>query len=547
MAYTALARKWRPRTFAELIGQEAVVTALGNALREQRIAQAYLFSGIRGVGKTSAARLLAKALNCAEAPTAEPCNVCASCTDIASGASLDVLEIDAATYSKVEQIRDLTEGLRYGPSGERWKVVILDEIHRLSRQAFDALLKIVEEPPPFLVFVFATTEIDSVPATILSRCQEFHFRRVPTALLARQLRSLCEAENLTASESALRLLCRAAEGSVRDAVALLDQLATFGNGTITDEAAIALLGGGDTSTLPQLLADILAGDRVAVITATRRIETEGWDPRSVHHRLLALVRDTLHLCAGADRRHLDLADDEATRLAAIAQGTTYESLLRLLHHLLATEPLVRRSELPTLALEIGWLRACELPRIVAIESYLTGANLGPAPAPAAFVQPTPVVAGPPRTETTPRAPQAVATTTPSAPAQPSLTALLDALGDRRPALAARLRGCELELTNDRVKVAASPEDLEVLSNPAAKALLDEVAKSLFGDSAGLDFVRLAARAAPASPRPATAPATQTSERRAATVQEPVVQAVLDIFNGKVESEEPAPDPTEDNT
>ena len=246
------------------------MTALRNALVEGRIAQAYLFSGIRGVGKTTAARVLAKALNCERGPAADPCNDCVACREITVGADLDVLEVDAATYSKVEQVRDLTESLRYGPARDRYKVVVLDEVHRLSRQAFDALLKIVEEPPPHLVFIFATTEIEAVPATILSRCQEFHFRRVPVETLAAHLETLCRAERITASPSAVRLVARAGEGSVRDAVALLDQLATFGAGSIAEEDAARLLGGLDLALFHRLLAAILAGDGDAVATPRRR-------------------------------------------------------------------------------------------------------------------------------------------------------------------------------------------------------------------------------------------------------------------------------------
>src|SRR5689334_15946462 len=235
MAYQVLARKWRPQNFSSLVGQEPIVTALRNALQEGRIAQAYLFSGIRGVGKTTAARVLAKALNCERGPAADPCNECTPCLEITKGGDLDVIEVDAATYSKVEQVRELTESLRYGPARDRYKVVVLDEVHRLSRQAFDALLKVVEEPPPNLVFIFATTEIEAVPATILSRCQEFHFRRVAAEVLVEHLRQICDSEGISASDVSLRLIARAGEGSVRDSVALLDQLATFGSGTIADE------------------------------------------------------------------------------------------------------------------------------------------------------------------------------------------------------------------------------------------------------------------------------------------------------------------------
>ena len=375
MTYQVLARKWRPQDFAALIGQEPIVTALTNALGEGRIAQAYLFSGIRGVGKTTAARLLAKALNCEEGPTATPCNRCTACREITAGANLDVIEVDAATYSKVEQVRELTESLRYGPARDRYKVVVLDEIHRLSRQAFDALLKIVEEPPPHLVFVFATTEAEAVPATVLSRCQEFHFRRVAADTVAGHLASIAEAEGIAASETALRLIARAGEGSVRDAVALLDQLATFGGGTIDDEDAARLLGGLDVALLRELLRAVLAGEAAEVSRLAARLEDEGWDPRQAHSHFLAYCRDALHLAmAGGDDgvRRVDLPQEDVAALAGIAGEAGYENLLRLLQLLLAGEQMVRRSDNGYLAVEIAWLRAAELPKLVRIEEILGG-------------------------------------------------------------------------------------------------------------------------------------------------------------------------------
>lgn len=538
MTYTALARKWRPRTFADLIGQEAVVTALSNALREQKIAQAYLFSGIRGVGKTSAARLVAKALNCAQAPTAEPCNVCPACRDVASGASLDVLEIDAATYSRVEQIRELTEGLRYGPTRERWKVVILDEVHRLSRQAFDALLKIVEEPPAFLVFIFATTEIDAVPATILSRCQEFHFRRVPTPVLAGQLRSICEAESITASEAALRVLARASEGSVRDAVALLDQLGTFGDGTVTEEAAFALLGGGDLSTLPDLLAAILGGRREIVLDVATRIESEGWDPRAVHHRLMALVRDALHLAAGAAPERLDLPADEAERLAQIAGPAGYESLLRLLHHLLSSEPTIRRSEIPTLALEIAWLRAAELPRLRRLESLLAD---GDAPAQ------LPQASRPPASPTPPPPNPRPATSAARPPGDPR-ERILQLVAERREGLAARLRVAEgLRIEDSTLVICAASDEAPAFERPQIRDVLDAACREVLGPAARWRL-ELVAVPVPAAPNPSH-PTRPSSTPALALADAPEVQGVLEIFGGSVESVEPlesAPTDDEEN-
>src|SRR4051794_15355637 len=406
MTYQVLARKWRPQNFSSLVGQEPIVTALRNALQEGRIAQAYLFSGIRGVGKTTAARVLAKALNCERGPAADPCNECMPCIEITRGSDLDVIEVDAATYSKVEQVRDLTESLKYGPARDRYKVVVLDEIHRLSRQAFDALLKIVEEPPPHLVFIFATTEIDAVPATILSRCQEFHFRRVPSPTLAAHLRSICEAEGIKASDTALRLIARAGEGSVRDSVALLDQLATFGSGAIADEDTVRLLGGLDTALFQTLIAGILTGDAQAVGAAVRRVEEEGWDPRHVYGQFLAFCRDALHLAMGGSPEQVDLPGEEAQVLAVTAKASGYENLLRLMNLLLTSEPIVRRSDTGALAVEIAWLRAAELPKLTRVEELLAGSlSTGNAEGGRPAAAPRPAAAAPAPAPSRSRAPE----------------------------------------------------------------------------------------------------------------------------------------------
>ncbi len=376
MAYQVLARKWRPQDFSSVVGQPGVVTALRNAVADGRIAQAYLFSGIRGVGKTSVARVLAKALNCEQGPGEDPCNECVACREITQGSDLDVLEVDAATYSKVEQVRELTESLRYGPARDRYKVVVIDEIHRLSRQAFDALLKIVEEPPDHLVFVFATTEIEAVPATILSRCQEFSFRRVPSGVLTEHLERIAEAEEIEASERALRLIARASEGSVRDGVALLDQLATYGGGKVPEQEAARILGGVDAALHHRALGAILAGDGAAVSALVGEIDASGWDPRAVLSEFLAYCRDALHAALGADPESLDLPAEDAEALAKTARRAGYENLLRLLHQLLASEMVVRRSESASLALEIALLRAAELPKLTRVEELLGGAPSG---------------------------------------------------------------------------------------------------------------------------------------------------------------------------
>ncbi|HVF59004.1 MAG TPA: DNA polymerase III subunit gamma/tau [Thermoanaerobaculia bacterium] len=539
MSYQVLARKWRPQTFASLVGQEPIVTALRNALTEGRIAQAYLFSGIRGVGKTTAARVLAKALNCERGPAADPCDDCLPCREITRGADLDVIEVDAATYSKVEQVRDLTESLRYGPARDRYKVVVIDEIHRLSRQAFDALLKIVEEPPPHLAFIFATTEIEAVPATILSRCQEFHFRRVSSPDVAALLRRISEAEGITASDPALRLIARAGEGSVRDAVALLDQLATFGSGTIADEEAVRLLGGLDTALFGRLLEAILGGDPLGVRGAVVRIEDEGWDPRHVFCQFLAYCRDALHLAMGGADTHVDLPVEEEAILAGRARAAGYENLLRLLQQLLASEQIVRRSEVGVLAVEIAWLRAAELPKLTRVEELLAGTK--PPERPTAKKQeerrvaderPAPTRAPDPRPPDPPPLPQ-------PEPAQPAEAAdvvdvIIQELDKLRPSLAAVFAQHRPRFEGGALLVPREAHLEATLRRGNNRQILEKVLAAVGGGAARWqeDDGEPAAAAESEPPPPPV-------------LSHPTVQAVLDIFNGRVERVEPHARPRED--
>lgn len=568
MSYQVLARKWRPQDFASLVGQEPIVTALRNALREGRIAHAYLFSGIRGVGKTTAARVLAKALNCQNGPASDPCNHCTSCLEITRGGDLDVIEVDAATYSKVEQVRELTESLKYGPARDRYKVVVLDEVHRLSRQAFDALLKIVEEPPPHLVFIFATTEIEAVPATILSRCQEFHFRRVPAEALVAHLAQICSQEGISSSETSLRLIARAAEGSVRDAVALLDQLATFGAGTIVDEEASRMLGGLDTTFFQDLLAAILAGDVAAVVGAARRMEDEGWDPRHLYGQFLAYGRDALHLALGGAPEAIDLPLEQSRTLASLAREAGYENLLRLLNQLLTSEPLVRRSESGALAAEISWLKAAELPKLTRIEALLSGAPLGaptrapaaagPAPrpparqtAPAPVSEPAPAHEEPRAAVEAPRAvalapepprpPAAVAAlptraVVPAAPrAVGPIQALLDEISKSKQPLAAHLSEAQaLSFADGKLDIVTPPGDTwlsQRLASPSNRAVLEEALATVFGAGAGWQLSTGEAQAAKPAASVTAAPTESPAQ------EHPGVQTLLDIFGGTIEKVE----------
>jgi DNA polymerase III subunit gamma/tau len=565
MAYQVLARKWRPQSFSTLVGQGPIVTALRNAVQEGRIAQAYLFSGIRGVGKTTTARLLAKMLNCERGPAADPCNECMPCIEITRGSDLDVIEVDAATYSKVEQVRELTESLKYGAARDRYKVVILDEIHRLSRQAFDALLKIVEEPPPHLVFIFATTEIDAVPATILSRCQEFHFRRVSSQDVADLLRHICGEEGIEATDTALRLIARAGEGSVRDAVALLDQLATFGSGTISDEDAVRLLGGLDTALFHRLLEAILQGDGVAVTRAVRRVEDEGWDPRHVYGHFLVFCRDALHLAMGGDPDQSDLPAEEAQALTALAREAGYENMLRLLHQLLNSETTVRRSETGALAVEIAWLRAAELPKLRRVEELLAGGGMTAAAAPARKPHPpapSPISPPPPagrggaqKEKAMERAPApapkpAPAAAPPSPPPAPaprsngagedSVQAFLDEVSRRKQPLAAYLSDAdEIRFEEGRLTIARAPGDTWLesrLTQSANRQIIDEAVAAVWGEGATWKTVQGDGRKAAEMQAQVSA----ASAAGAVVSENPTVQTVLDIFGGRVERVEERP-------
>lgn len=553
MAYQVLARKWRPQDFSALVGQEAIVTALRNAIREGRIAHAYLFSGIRGVGKTTTARLLAKALNCERGPTGDPCNECAVCQEITRGGDLDVIEVDAATYSKVEQVRELTESLRYRPARDRFKVVVLDEIHRLSRQAFDALLKIVEEPPSHLVFIFATTEIEAVPATILSRCQEFRFRRVPLADMVAHLRQISDAEGIHASETALRLVARAGEGSVRDAVALLDQLATFGAGTVGDDDAARLAGNLESSFFIDLLSAILVGDALRVVAASHRLEEEGWDPRHVYSQFLGFCRDGLHLALGGAPEQTELPSEDAAALREVALAAGYENLLRLLHLSLASEQTVRRSDSGGLALEIAWLRAAELPKLLRIESLLSGelgsaaaAGSGPAGVRTPALRPPAPAAPPPAPARAPRAaaqPEALPPKTAPVPREAPRTGnpvalLLEEIGRRKQPLAAHLQSAlRLVVEGDTLLVYLPAGDagdslLRTLERPANRGILDESLSAVIAAGARWRAVPNAGGEARSEVEPASSRSAKSSAIEEAS-RLPDVQKVLDIFGGDV--------------
>ncbi|MGQ5702297.1 DNA polymerase III subunit gamma/tau [Sandaracinobacteroides sp. A072] len=405
--YRVLARKYRPAGFDALIGQDAVVTTLGNAIARNRLAQAWLLTGVRGVGKTSTARIIAKALNCIGpdgngGPTINPCGVCANCVAISAGQHMDVIEMDAASNTGVDNIREIIEAVRYASVSARYKVYIVDEVHMLSKGAFNALLKTLEEPPPHVKFIFATTEVQKVPATILSRCQRFDLKRVPADLLASHFAKVTAAEGAEAEDEALRLIARAAEGSVRDGLSILDQaIAQAGDGRVTAAAVRDMLGLADRGRMTGLLGAILEGDAGAALAALESAHSAGAEPQ-------ALIAGLLDMVHGITRAKMSgmadpaLSDSDRAALIGWAQRLSFPALHRLWQLLLKGHADVRDAPVPQQAAEMAVLRAihaADLPDPGELLKLLGegGAGLNPA----AADSPAGSSAGPARAAKTP--------------------------------------------------------------------------------------------------------------------------------------------------
>ncbi|MDT8316579.1 MAG: DNA polymerase III subunit gamma/tau [bacterium] len=327
MSYLVLARKWRPQSFEDIVGQEHVTRTLKNAISSERVAHAYLFTGARGVGKTSAARILAKALNCEKGPTVQPCNECTHCREIASGASVDVHEIDGASNTSVDDVRDLKEGINYLPSSCRKKIYIIDEVHMLSTSAFNALLKTLEEPPSHVIFIFATTEPHKIPGTILSRCQRFDFKRIPVRLIYDRLKGIASEEKLEISEKSLMIIAREADGGMRDAQSLLDQVISFSGSSISDEDVIDVLGVIDLALIQEAAVAVLNNDPGKCLELVERLFTYGWDVKEFGRELLEYLRNLAVLKVAPDSVGLiESTIDEIDRMKSVVADVNLESL-----------------------------------------------------------------------------------------------------------------------------------------------------------------------------------------------------------------------------
>jgi DNA polymerase-3 subunit gamma/tau len=413
MSYQVIARKWRPQTFNDLVGQTHVTETLGNAIRNNRVAHAYIFSGARGVGKTTAARILAKALNCVDGPTATPCGECDSCKEIAAGTSLDVIEIDAASNRGIDQIRELREMVRYAPAASRSKVVILDEAHMLTGEASNALLKTLEEPPDRVIFVMATTEPENLVDTIRSRSQHFHFRALTFAEITGRLEEIARKEDLKIEPGALAVIARMAEGSLRDALSLLEQARAYCGDSISDKEVRELLGVVPDDALEELVGAIASASADRALSLVHTFQKEG---RNLQHFCREAIRHMRNLliarACGADSDLIAATPDQRPALARAAEQFSEEDLTRFFQILLQTDDDLRRKPDPRVHLEMGLLRLINASRLAPLEELLADLR-GGAPAPSAGagaprVAPLAPVPLAPRRDASPAAPVAFA-------------------------------------------------------------------------------------------------------------------------------------------
>lgn len=379
MSYQVIARKWRPQSFTDVVGQNHITQTLSNALKNGRLPHALLFTGPRGTGKTSSARILAKALRCPNAENFVPCNECYSCKEIAGGSSVDVIEIDGASNNGVDAIRELRDTVAFMPSSGKYKIYIIDEVHMLSTSAFNALLKTLEEPPSHVVFIMATTEVHKIPQTILSRCQRFDFRRISTRSITERLALICEREGVTADDEALWVIARQGDGSMRDSQSLLDQVITFANGPLTRAGVVEILGLTDRALLFETLNALIDRNSQAILKVIEKIANAGFEPHLFSQDLLEMIRNLLlvKVSEAQASQILEMPDSELQALSEMAQRLPEEDIHMLFDMALKGGNDIPRAQDPRIVLEVTLLRMASAPKLVDLKTLLQGGAATP--------------------------------------------------------------------------------------------------------------------------------------------------------------------------
>lgn len=372
MSYQVIARKWRPQSFTDVVGQNHITQTLSNALNNQRLPHALLFTGPRGTGKTSSARILAKALRCPNAKDFIPCNECSSCQEIAAGSSVDVIEIDGASNNGVDAIRELRDTVAFMPSSGKYKIYIIDEVHMLSTSAFNALLKTLEEPPPHVIFIMATTEVHKIPQTILSRCQRFDFRRIPTRQITERLKLICDREGVQAEEEALWVIARQGDGSMRDSQSLLDQVITFANGPLSRSNVVEILGLTDRALLFETLNGLIDRNSQAIMKVIEKIASAGFEPHLFSQDLLEMIRNLLLVKVSEAQavQILEMPDSELQALTDMSQRLSEEDIHLLFDMALKGGADIPRAQDPRIVLEVTLLRMASAPKLVDLKTLL---------------------------------------------------------------------------------------------------------------------------------------------------------------------------------
>ena len=553
MSYQVLARKWRPQQFDDVIGQPAVTRTLRNAIASGRIAQAFVFAGPRGVGKTTTARILARALSCAKGPTADPCGACDACREIAEGRDIDVLEIDAATHTGVDNVREvIINGLSIMPVRNRYKVFIIDEVHQLSSSSFNALLKSIEEPPPHVVFMMATTELSKIPETVLSRSQVFEFKTISSKQIADQLRTITKAEKISVDEAALLLIARSAEGSMRDAESALDQVIAFAGQKISADDVATVLGLVGRDLVLDIVTAVADETPAAAFELSGRAVELGYDLRLVVRELARVVRDLLVL--SVDPSRIDdpeiAAETERGRVQALAGRFSREDLLRAFDLLSKAEFEIRGAVQPRYHLEMALLRWIHMRKLVPLTELLGGLQGGALPSRPSTLVPTSAAAPAPAS---PRATVVAPLERRAAPPQPPAAAAPAPMTGEggKDAFLAEIRKTKMFFYNTVVaqaqKIEFGPDRVTFTFLPAHRTLreqLDQNRPWLESIALAVGGKRMPVGAAQAE-APAAEPAASTAgltpsksvDLKAAAMSDAAVQAMLDVFPTDIEDVE----------
>lgn len=556
MSYMVLARKWRPQQFDDLIGQEHVSQTLKNAITADRVHHAFLFTGARGVGKTSAARIFAKALNCQEGPTTTPCGVCPSCEEITASRGIDVFEIDGASNTGVDDIRELRENIRYLPSNSRYKLFIIDEVHMLSINAFNALLKTLEEPPDHAKFIFATTEPHKIPITILSRCQRFDFRKISLGKVAARLREIAEAEKISISDAGLAMIARAGGGSMRDSLSTFDQVIAFCGEQVEDAHLQSLLGMVDQRLLINLTEALFDGDASRGLGILHRVDEQGHSFRQFCQQLIELVRSLLFISVvESEEGLLEHSESELQELKALAQRTDLDRLQRTLSLLMQTEAQIAHSNYPRLTLEMAVVKLASLPSGVEIGSMIHKLDLlekrlssGPPPVPQQQRVEVPAAAPPPPPPQTPppEEPPAKKVEAPpvAAAEEKDWTGLVEFVNRKRRAIGSVLEHAHplnVELPNLKIGFPEGSFNLQLLGDNETRSALEALTAEYYGQAVRIEVTKMTAEAAVAPTVAQQRQEQQVSRQqqlRENATDHPMVKAAQAIFDGEVEEVRP---------